>query len=95
MISPEGCAAILWKDRALCIQCGGGSRADANELLKLGIVDRVLPEPAGGAHRDWETTAQTIKNTLLNELKDLEKMNPGDFTEHRYRKFRSMGKFSG
>ena len=69
VISPEGCAAILWKDRAFASNAAEALKLDANELLKLGIVDRVLPEPAGGAHRDWETTAQTIKNSLLNERK--------------------------
>jgi len=95
VISPEGCAAILWKDRAFASNAAEALKLDANELLKLGIVDRVLPEPAGGAHRDWETTAQTIKDSLLAELKDLAKMKPVEFIEHRYQKFRVMGQFSG
>ncbi len=94
VISPEGCAAILWKDRAFASNAAEALKLDANELLKLGIIDRILPEPAGGAHRDWDTTAATIKSVLLEELKDLSKLSPGEFSEHRYQKFRKMGKFS-
>ena len=95
VISPEGCAAILWKDRAFASNAAEALKLDANELLKLGIIDKILPEPAGGAHRDWDTTAQTIKASLISELKDLQKMVPGSFSEHRYEKFRKMGKFTG
>ena len=94
VISPEGCAAILWKDRAFASNAAEALKLDATELLKLGIVDKILPEPAGGAHRDWDTTAQTIKSSLLAELKDLSKIKPGEFTEHRYEKFRNMGQFT-
>ena len=94
VISPEGCAAILWKDRAFASNAAEALKLDANELLKLGIIDKVLPEPAGGAHRDWDTTAQTIKASLISELKELQKMAPGSFSEHRYNKFRKMGKFT-
>jgi acetyl-CoA carboxylase carboxyl transferase subunit alpha len=95
VISPEGCAAILWKDRAFASNAAEALKLDANELLKLGIVDKILPEPAGGAHRDWDTTAQTIKSSLVAELIDLKKMASGSFSEHRYEKFRKMGKFTG
>ena len=95
VISPEGCAAILWKDRAFASNAAEALKLDANELLKLGIIDKILPEPAGGAHRDWDTTAQTIKAALISELKDLQKMAPGSFTEYRYEKFRKMGAFTG
>ncbi len=95
VISPEGCAAILWKDRAFASNAAEALKLDANELLKLGIIDKILPEPAGGAHRDWDTTAQTIKASLISELKDLQKMAPGSFTEHRYQKFRKMCNFTG
>ncbi len=94
VISPEGCAAILWKDRAFASNAAEALKLDANELLKLGIVDKVLPEPAGGAHRDWDTTADTIKSALISELKELSKLKSGEFVENRYQKFRKMGKFS-
>ena len=94
VISPEGCAAILWKDRAFAANAAEALKLDANELLNLGIVDKILPEPAGGAHRDWDVTAQTIKATLLGELQELNKVKAGEFAQLRYEKFRKMGKFT-
>ena len=94
VISPEGCAAILWKDRAFAANAAEALKLDANELLNLGIVDKILPEPAGGAHRDWDVTAQTIKVALLGELQELSKVQSGEFAQLRYEKFRKMGKFT-
>ena len=93
VISPEGCAAILWKDRAFASNAAEALKLDANELLKLGIVDRILNEPAGGAHRDWDKTATTIKNTLVDELKELSKSDASKLPDSRYKKFREMGTF--
>ena len=93
VISPEGCAAILWKDRAFASNAAEALKLDANELLKLGIVDRILNEPAGGAHRDWDKTAATIKNTLVDELKELSKSDASKLPDSRYKKFREMGTF--
>ena len=61
VISPEGCAAILWKDRAFSSNAAEALKLDASELLKLGIVDEVIPEPVGGAHRNWDSTAMSIR----------------------------------
>lgn len=94
VISPEGCAAILWKDRAFASNAAEALKLDANELLKLGIVDRILNEPAGGAHRDWDKTAATIKNTLVDELKELSKSDASKLPDSRYKKFREMGAFA-
>jgi acetyl-CoA carboxylase carboxyl transferase subunit alpha len=93
VISPEGCAAILWKDRAFASNAAEALKLDANELLKLGIVDRILNEPPGGAHRDWDKTATTIKNTLVDELKELSKSDGSKLPDSRYKKFREMGTF--
>jgi len=93
VISPEGCAAILWKDRAFASNAAEALKLDANELLKLGIVDRILNEPPGGAHRDWDKTAATIKNTLVDELKELSKSDASKLPDSRYKKFREMGTF--
>ncbi|MEL0004737.1 MAG: acetyl-CoA carboxylase carboxyltransferase subunit alpha [Opitutales bacterium] len=93
VISPEGCAAILWKDRAFASNAAEALKLDANELLKLGIVDRILNEPAGGAHRDWDKTAATIKDTLVDELKELFKSDASKLPDSRYKKFREMGTF--
>jgi acetyl-CoA carboxylase carboxyl transferase subunit alpha len=95
VISPEGCAAILWKDRAFASNAAESLKLDANELLKLGIVDKVLKEPAGGAHRDWDETAKTIKDSLISELSALSKKSPHVLPETRYKKFRDMGQYSG
>ena len=93
VISPEGCAAILWKDRAFASNAAEALKLDANELLKLGIVDRILDEPAGGAHRDWDKTAQTIKQTLSEELATLASSDPQSLPQSRYKKFREMGAY--
>ena len=93
VISPEGCAAILWKDRAFASNAAEALKLDANELLKLGIVDRILNEPAGGAHRDWDKTAATIRDTLVDELKELSKSDASKLPDSRYKKFREMGTF--
>jgi len=94
VISPEGCAAILWKDRAFASNAAEALKLDANELLKLGIVDRILDEPAGGAHRDWDKTAQTIKQTLSEELATLSSSDPQSLPQSRYKKFREMGAYA-
>ena len=91
VISPEGCAAILWKDRAFASDAAQALKLDANELLKLGIVDAVLPEPTGGAHRNWDQMATIIKSSLNSEITALEKK--GDLCSGRYKKYRVMGEF--
>ena len=91
VISPEGCAAILWKDRAFASDAAQALKLDANELLKLGIVDAVLPEPTGGAHRNWDQMATVIKSSLKSEIAALEK--GGDLCSGRYEKYRVMGEF--
>ena len=91
VISPEGCAAILWKDRAFASDAARALKLDANELLKLGIVDVVLPEPTGGAHRNWDEMANVIKSSLNSEIEALEKK--GNLLSDRYEKYRGMGEF--
>ena len=91
VISPEGCAAILWKDRAFASDAAQALKLDANELLKLGIVDAVLPEPTGGAHRNWDQMATVIKSSLNSEIAALEK--EGDLCSGGYKKYRVMGEF--
>lgn len=93
VISPEGCAAILWKDRAFSSDAAEALKLDATELLDLGIVDDVLAEPIGGAHRSWDEMALTVKKTLSKELSLLSKRKSEELTRGRYEKFRSMGRF--
>ena len=91
VISPEGCAAILWKDRAFASDAADALKLDAKQLLDLGIVDEILQEPIGGAHRDWDGMAKTLKDCLIRILDECSQDD--DCTASRYRKFRSMGEY--
>jgi acetyl-CoA carboxylase carboxyl transferase subunit alpha len=93
VISPEGCAAILWKDASKANKAAEALRITAFDLKELGIVDQVLSEPDGGAHRSPLLTAQTLKAALVNNLDKLNAMNKSDRQESRYQKFRKMGVF--
>ena len=91
VISPEGCAAILWKDRSFAENASEALKLDAEQLLSFGIVDEIITEPIGGAHADWDETAESIKTHLI---KFVEKMEKGiDRREERYSKYREMGSF--
>ena len=94
VISPEGCAAILWKDRAFSSNAAEALKLDASELLKLGIVDEVIPEPVGGAHRNWDSTAMSIRKALASNLSELSDLGANEIVAQRYEKFRKMGEFS-
>jgi acetyl-CoA carboxylase carboxyl transferase subunit alpha len=93
VISPEGCAAILWEDAKKAREAAEALRVTAPDCLKLGVIDGIVPEPPGGAHRSWERAADELKGALrgaLDELRDL----PGDeLVQRRYAKFRRMGVF--
>jgi len=91
VISPEGCAAILWKDRSFASQAADALKIEGKQLLELGVVDQIIQEPVGGAHRDWETTSTTIKDSLESVLVKLRKTD--DLISTRYEKFRVMGQF--
>jgi acetyl-CoA carboxylase carboxyl transferase subunit alpha len=101
VISPEGCSAILWKEasdprqlEANRIQAAESLKPTSSDLLKLGIIDGIIPEPLGGAHRDYSTTAVNIKNRLVEVLPDLMRKNPPELLADRLRKYREMGEFS-
>lgn len=91
VISPEGCAAILWRDRAKAPEAAAALKLDAGKLVDLGVADEVLEEPLGGAHRDFEAAAQTLKKALIQQLKRLSKLSKKVLLENRYRKYRQMG----
>jgi acetyl-CoA carboxylase carboxyl transferase subunit alpha len=93
VISPEGCAAILWKDRANAAQAAAALKLTAKDLLELDIVDEVIPEPLGGAHRDYDTTAATLKKTILKNLEKLADIKTSELLEARYKKYRKIGEF--
>jgi acetyl-CoA carboxylase carboxyl transferase subunit alpha len=91
VISPEGCAAILWKNGTKAPEAAEALKLTAKDLLKMGIIDEVVPEPLGGAHRDPQKTAQNIKETINRNLKELKALDKGEMLKLRYKKFRSMG----
>jgi acetyl-CoA carboxylase carboxyl transferase subunit alpha len=93
VISPEGCAAILWKDRAFSSNAAESLKLDASQLLESGIVDEIISEPIGGAHRDWDQTSQSIKKSIKTNLKSLNIKSPNEIVSERYDKFRVLGKF--
>ena len=93
VISPEGCAAILWKDRAMAREAAEALKLTAQDLLRLGIVDEIIPEPLGGAHRDHEQMAGSMKAVIIKHLKELSQLSKKELIRQRYEKFRKMGIF--
>ncbi len=91
VISPEGCAAILWGDAAKASEAAELMRVTAHDLLRLGVIDAVVPEPPGGAHRDWEATAAALRTALREQLADLAEHGADALVTERYEKFRRMG----
>jgi len=93
VISPEGCASILWKDRAAAPEAAEALKITAADLLELGLVDDILPEPMGGAHNDHDAAAETVKEGLIRHLEELLAIDPEERLRLRYEKFRNMGRF--
>jgi len=93
VISPEGCAAILWRDRANADKAAAALKLTSKDLLEAGLADEIVPEPLGGAHCDPKAMATTLKDTLLRNLRDLKKLAPEKLMDQRYKKFRAMGVF--
>lgn len=91
VITPEGCAAILWKDAALAPQAASSMKMIATDLLSIGIVDHVIPEPVGGAHEDWDAAASILGDHLAKMLAESEALSVEARLERRYQKFRAMG----
>ena len=93
VISPEGCAAILWKDRAKAPEAASVLKLTSKDLLELGVIDEIIKEPLGGAHRNHAETAKNIKDVILKNLKELNELTPEELVKERYKKFRKMGVF--
>jgi acetyl-CoA carboxylase carboxyl transferase subunit alpha len=91
VISPEGCAAILWKNSAKAPEAAEALKLTAHDLLRLGIIDEVVPEPLGGAHRDPQKTAETIGELIKRSLNGLIGLKKEELLKARYKKFRSIG----
>lgn len=94
VISPEGCAAILWKHREHAPEAASALKLSAQDLSKLGIIDGVIPEPLGGAHNDPAAAAVSLKDALLSTLTELGKVPTAKLLEQRYQKFRALGQFT-
>jgi len=91
VISPEGCASILWRDTAKAEVAADMMKITAPDLKRFGVIDRILPEPLGGAHRDHKAAAETLRDALVDALYPLVGMPTAHLLERRYRKFREMG----
>lgn len=94
VISPEGCAAILWSDGTKGAQAAEALKLTAKDIKKLEVVDEIVKEPLGGAHRDHETMANSLKEALLRNLKELQAVPADELVEQRYQKFRKMSRFA-
>lgn len=93
VISPEGCAAILWKNPSAAAEAAAAMRITAIDLKRLNIIDEIVPEPNGGAHADPTQAAELLAPYLEKALKELQKLKPAALPEERYKKFRKMGVF--
>ncbi len=93
VIGPEGCAAILWKDRAAAPKAADALKITPKDLRELGFVDEVVPEPLGGAHNQLNEMAGTLKAALIRNLEELKKISTSDRLKARYQKYRACGHF--
>lgn len=93
VISPNGAASILWKDASKADQAAEAMRITAQDLLEMEVIEEIVPEPKGGAHRDYEESAKAIKECLVRHLEELSLLNSDELVEDRYRKFRKIGEF--
>lgn len=93
VISPEGCAAILWKDASKAPQAAEALKLTAPHLLELGVIDKIIPEPLGGAHRDYLKQAQILKEEILFATEELKGLSKEQLLKRRIEKFRKMGQF--
>ncbi|MGB9668352.1 MAG: acetyl-CoA carboxylase carboxyltransferase subunit alpha [Thermosulfidibacteraceae bacterium] len=93
VISPEGCASILWRDSAKAPNAAAALRLTAHELLKLGVIDEVVKEPIGGAHRDPKVAANILRRAIRRHLKELLHKNPYTLLKERFEKYRKIGVF--
>ncbi len=94
VISPEGCAAILWKDGSKADLAAKALKINAGELLSSGVIDKIVKEPVGGAHRDPQATSVSLKAALVASLKELKSQSVDSLVKSRYKKFRSIGVFA-
>jgi acetyl-CoA carboxylase carboxyl transferase subunit alpha len=95
VISPEGCASILWRDPSKSLQAAEAMKLTAKDLLKLKVIDEIISEPLGGAHRDPENIATDIKHSIIKNLKSFENFSKEEIYDHRKAKFLQIGRDQG
>jgi acetyl-CoA carboxylase carboxyl transferase subunit alpha len=93
VITPEGCASILWRDGTRAADAAAQLKLLARDVHKLGVVDGVLEEPLGGAHRDFDFSAKMVGEALRTALAELVALSPAELREQRYQKFRALGQY--
>lgn len=93
VITPEGCAAILWKDASQSARAAASLKVTATDLKKFGIVDQIIPEANEGAHEDWEAAAENLKASIVTSLAEIEALSVPERLARRYQKYRAMGEF--
>ncbi|MEM6821378.1 MAG: acetyl-CoA carboxylase carboxyltransferase subunit alpha [Verrucomicrobiota bacterium] len=93
VISPEGCASILWKDRAYAPDAAEALKMTAPQLMELGVVDELIPEPEGGAHKDHPAVVESVKESVLKHVKELKRLKNTTLLKRRYERFRKFGEF--
>jgi len=95
VISPEGCASILWRDPSKSLQAAEAMKMTAKDLLNLGIIDEIISEPLGGAHRNPEAIADDIKHSIIKNLRSFENFSKEEVYDHRKAKFLKIGRDQG
>lgn len=93
VISPEGCASILWRDASKASEAADALKITAPDLMKFDIIDGAIKEPLGGAHHDYKAVADEMKKTITDSLNELKQLSKADLKKKRYEKFRKMGAF--
>ncbi|MBI3649443.1 MAG: acetyl-CoA carboxylase carboxyltransferase subunit alpha [Acidobacteria bacterium] len=93
VISPEGCASILWRDASFAEQAAQALKLTAQDLLAFGLIDKIVPEPKGGAHTDEGKMAEILDAALQEALQEISRLSDAERVERRYQKFRAMGEF--
>jgi acetyl-CoA carboxylase carboxyl transferase subunit alpha len=93
VISPEGCASILWRDSTMAPEAAEALAITASRLKTLGLIDKIVPEPLGGAHRDPQASFQSLRKALLEARKQLAEKKPKELVEERLERLMGYGKF--
>jgi len=93
VISPEGCASILWRSAEMAPEAADALGITSNRLKTLGLIDKIVPEPLGGAHRDPQAALQSLKKALTEALKQLQEKSPKELVESRLERLMAYGKF--